>query len=164
MNSPAIAAVRVAMLSRAASIGYRSRPPSRPMAARGFTLIEIILALSILAIGLGLAMQIATASMRNARIAAQRTEAALYAKSLLDTTGVGERVEEGENDGEFNEDFRWRMSVSPYEIETDVPGLEAATAPVELYRIELVVTWGDRAREQEARFVTLRALLPDAGG
>jgi general secretion pathway protein I len=140
----------------------RFRPSLRR--ARGFTLIEIVVAFAILAVGLGLAMQIATSAMRNTRLAAQRTEAALYAKSLLDTLGVGERLEEGADSGEFGEDYRWDLSVTPFEIESSVPGLDPAIAPVELYRLELVVTWGKRPREHEARFVTLRALTPDAGG
>ena len=50
----------------------------------GFTLIEIVVAFSILAVGLGIAMQIATGAMRQSRSAADYTEAALYAQSLLD--------------------------------------------------------------------------------
>ena len=47
---------------------------------RGFTLIEIVVAFAVLAIGLGIAMQIATGAIRNSRRAAERTDAALYAQ------------------------------------------------------------------------------------
>ncbi len=135
--------------------------------ARGFTLIEIIIAFTILALGLGITMQIATGAMRNARHAAQRTEAALYAQSLLDSAGVGERLEEGKTSGDFDEDYRWELDVAPFEVESEnaaAATLEPGLTPVQLYRLELVVTWGRRGRsEQEARFVTLRALTPDPG-
>lgn len=133
--------------------------------ARGFTLIEIIVAFTILALGLGITMQIATGAMRNARYAAQRTEAALYAQSLLDSAGVGERLEVGETSGDFNDDFRWRLAVEEHEVESETATpIETGLAPVQLYRLELVVTWGRRDKtEQEARFVTLRALTPDPG-
>jgi len=132
---------------------------------RGFTLIEIIVAFTILALGLGITMQIATGAMRNARHAAQRTEAALYAQSLLDSAGVGERLEVGETSGDFNDDFRWSLVVEEHEVESETPTpIEAGLAPVQLYRLELVVTWGRRDKtEQQARFVTLRALTPDPG-
>lgn len=135
---------------------------SSPRRQRGFTLIEIVVAFAILALGLGIAMQIAGGAMRNARQAATRTDAALYAQSLLDTVGVGERLEEGSSSGEFGEQFRWHLDATKYEIETETP-LDAGLAPVQLYRLELRVTWEASGKEQEARFTTLRALTPDTG-
>lgn len=162
MNSAPHAAVRRAM--RPHPIRSRAFPPPRGGAARqaGFTLIEIVVAFTVLALGLGIAMQIATGAMRNARHAEERTEAALYAQSLLDTAGIGERLEEGSSSGEFGDRYRWSLAVEPYEVESaaDSP-LDPALASVQLYRLELVVNWGRPPREQEARFVTLRALTPD---
>lgn len=133
------------------------------MRQAGFTLIEIVVAFSVLAVGLGVAMQIATGAMRQSRNAADYTEAALYAQSLLDNVGVGERLEEGENSGEFDERFSWSLRVDPYEIvsEDAAAPLDTAIAPVELYRLELLVSWQRGRGHQEARFVTLRALTPD---
>ena len=134
-----------------------------PTRQRGFTLIEIVVAFAILALGLGIAMQIATGAMRNARQAATRTDAALYAQSLLDTVGVGERLQEGSTSGEFGENkFRWTLLAEPYEIESETP-IEPGMAPVQLYRLELEVTWEAGGKEQQASFVTLRALTPDTG-
>jgi general secretion pathway protein I len=166
MNSTPARAVTRAMSASGAS-SYSLRLGQSPVAgrrARGFTLIEIVVSFAVLAIGLGIAMQIATGAMRNARQAEQRTEAALYAQSLLDSVGIGERLEEGGSSGEFGDAYRWELSVTPFEVESpaDSP-LDPALAPVQLYRLELVVTWGQAPREQEARFVTLRALTPDPG-
>ena len=63
-----------------------------PRRARGFTLIEMIAAFVIFAIAVGALMQILTMSMNNARYSADETRAALWAQSLLDNVGVGERV------------------------------------------------------------------------
>lgn len=144
----------------------RRAHPAR-CAQGGFTLLEIVVAFTILALGLGIAMQIAAGAMRNARVAAQRTEAALYAQSLLDVAGVGERIEEGESSGDFGDDYRWTLRVEKHEIEFEQAGtaVDPGMTPIQLYRLELVVTWGrDRQQEQEARFVTLRALTPEMGG
>lgn len=164
MNSPGVDAVRSAMpIVRNAVVLSRRRPASRRV--RGFTLIEIIVSFAILALGLGLAMQIATGAMRNAKRAAERTEAALYAKSLLDSAGVGERLEEGESSGDFGDDYRWTLSVTKHEIEQEGPSpIDPSMSPVQLYRLELRVEWGERKQAQEARFVTLRALTPDPNG
>jgi general secretion pathway protein I len=164
LNSQRVDAVRAAMPASCHRRPSSRRAPAR-RAARGFTLIEIVVAFAILAVGLGLAMQIAGGAMRNARQAAQRTEAALYAKSLLDAAGVGERLEEGSDAGDFGEDYRWELEVSKYELELDGPvQIDPSMSPVQLYRLDLRVTWGEGRNESEARFVTLRALTPDAGG
>jgi general secretion pathway protein I len=133
-----------------------------PARQRGFTLIEIVVAFAILALGLGITMQIASGAMRNARQAATRTDAALYAQSLLDSVGVGERLEEGGSSGDFNEQFHWDLDARKYEIESETP-LEPGMGPVQLYRLELRVTWEAGGKEQEALFTTLRALTPDPG-
>lgn len=141
----------------------RRRYAGRP--SGGFTLIEIVLAFSILAIGMTLAMQAATHSVRQARQAAEQTEAALLAQNLLDAIGRDERLEEGESEGEFDDSpYRWRLTVNKYEPVEDA-GLPAAPVAmpteVELLEIELVIEWDAGDRRRESRFNTLRALLPD---
>lgn len=165
MNSEPVAVVRRAMPQNTTrQLEHARRRIGGARRASGFSLIEIVVAFAVLAIGLGITMQIATSAMRNARQAEERTEAALYAQSLLDSVGIGERLEEGETNGDFGERYRWSLTVAPFEVEaaTESP-LDPALAPVQLYRLELVVTWGRAPREQEARFVTLRALTPDPG-
>ena len=46
----------------------------------------------------------------------------------------------------------------------DVPrtdGLSADTFPVELYRVDLTVSWGDANRRNEQHFITLRSKLKE---
>lgn len=126
---------------------------------RGFSLIEVVAAFALLAVGLGAAMQIAVGSLRQARNAAEFTEASLYAQSLLDTTGIGERLEEGGDSGRFGERYEWDLDVRPYEVTSDMP-LDPGMAPVELYRLDLRVRWARGRHTHEAQFSTLRALTP----
>ena len=130
-----------------------------PPRQHGFTLIEVVAAFSLLAVGLGIMMQIAVGAMRQARSASEFTEASLYAQSLLDSAGVGERLEEGGDSGRFGERYAWNLEVTPYEVPSET-SLDSATVPVALYRLDLTVRWERGRNEHEVHFSTLRALTP----
>lgn len=129
---------------------------------RGFTLIEVVVALAVLAVAVGLCLQIATSALRQTRQAAEHTQAALLAQSLLDAAGTGERIRPGRSSGRLDEGYRWELEVAPFEGELGsegalVPGLLA----VRLYRLELSLSWDVGSAERTVRFSTLRAMTPD---
>jgi general secretion pathway protein I len=129
---------------------------------QGFTLLEVVIALAVFAVAVGVCMQIATAGLRQARIAAEQTQAALLAQSILDMYGVGERLEPGRSSGRLEGDYQWEIEVSPYE-----PPLESASplAPgfsaVQLFKLDLTIRWPAGQKERSERFSTLRAMTPD---
>jgi general secretion pathway protein I len=129
----------------------------------GFTLLEVVAAFAILAIGLGLAMQAATGAMQQSRQAAEHTRAALHARSVLDTLGVGEPLEEGSYGGEFEDGYSWAAEVGPFELaEEELPiGFDPALGAVRLLRIDLLIEWERGGRSAQARFASLRAMLPE---
>lgn len=158
------------MCIRPASVAVSRPPPACAArrdagraAARGFTLIEVVAAFAILALGLTLTMQIASGGMRQARQAADYTEAALLAQSLLDTSGVGERIKLGETRGEWQGGFRWTLNVAPFAGEAGaVPSAtQQLLAPVELLELDLQVSWERGGKTREARYRTLRAMMPE---
>jgi general secretion pathway protein I len=147
-------------------------PPSRQ---RGFTLIELVAAFVIFALGFGVLLQILGGCLRTTAQAADYTRASLWAQSLLDTEGVGETLQEGGRSGNFDDKYSWRLSVAkiqpPEQPQTGRPaaGNRNAQAPVvtpvanniDLFQLELVVSWGTYYMTHNARFVTLRAVTPD---
>lgn len=140
----------------------------------------MIAAFVIFAIAVGALMQILTMSMNNARFSADETRAALWAQTLLDNVGVGERVEAGSKSGEFDRKFRWELEVEQIDPElvvaeaTDPSGTAgiggqavAVDNPafgipqIDLFHVVLTVIWGDTGRERSAHFSTLRTATPD---
>lgn len=151
-----------------------------PRSSRGFTLIEMIAAFVIFAIAVGALMQILTMSMNNARFSADETRAALWAQTLLDNVGVGERVEAGSKSGEFDRKFRWELEIEQIDPElvvaeaTDPSGTAAGVGQtvavdnpafgipqIDLFHVVLTVIWGESRRERSATFSTLRTATPD---
>jgi general secretion pathway protein I len=163
----AVPAVRT-RLSRIAN--PKSRIP------RGFTLVELVAAFVIFAIGFGVLLQILSTCLHTTAQSSDYTRVALWAQSLLDTQGVGETLKEGSYSGKFDERYRWQLNVqkmpSPEEPAAAAPAPGNALMPqvdmapvgpnnIDLYQLELVVSWGGYYLTHNARFVTLRSQGPD---
>ena len=140
-------------------------PNPFPSFQRGFSLIELIAAFVIFALGFGILLQVLGGSIRNTQWSADYTQAALWAQSKLDVVGVGEPVKEGSTSGEFDRDYHWDLQISKYQP-NDGGAQTALTTPavVDLYKIDLQVSWGGGQRAHSARFVTLRASNPNING
>ncbi len=126
-----------------------------PSNARGFSLLELIVAFVVFALAFGLLMQIASGSLRNARRAAHYTQAALLAQSKIDELGVGEALEEVSDSGRFDDRYGWRLEIRKLEP-PPAPTGNLEEMPFDLMRVELVVEWRDGQKSRDARFVTQR--------
>lgn len=126
----------------------------RPGPAKGFSLLETLAAMFLLALCFGALMQAAGASMAlNAR-AADYTQASLWASGLLDRVYVTEFPSVGMHQGRFDDTYRWRMAVSEPSAEKNIE----TTMPMRIYRIELVVEWREKGKPASARFSTERTV------
>ena len=132
---------------------YPERLICAPDRARGFTLIEVLVAFIILAVALGVLMQVFSTGLRNARVAENYTTATLYAESMLAAVGIEEPLAAGETSGDFDDRFRWRLDVQPYAI-SDV-GDEAAVAG-RAFQVVVTVSWGDEDNPRDVTLTTLR--------
>lgn len=128
------------------------------MRQRGFTLLEIMVAFLVLAIVFTMVMQLITGGLQNARRSANFTEAALLANSKMAEIGTLILIEEGSDQGSFNDRFDWQLEILLEPIET-TGGLSPDSYPLELYRINLTVTWRDG--NARADYTTLRAVSRD---
>jgi general secretion pathway protein I len=148
-----------------------------PPRQHGFTLVELVAAFVIFAIGFGVLLQILSTCLHATAQASDYTRVSLWAQSLLDTQGVGEALKEGSYGGKFDERYTWRLNVqkipppeeplmaaAPAAGNAGTPAIEAVPVGppiIDLYQLELVVSWGGYYLTHNARFVTLRAQNAD---
>jgi general secretion pathway protein I len=126
--------------------------------ARGFSLLEVIAAIMLLAIAFGALMEVAGGSIRLSKDAADHSQAALWARTLLDTRFAIDPVKPGVTEGRFDDHYHWKLDVEPW----TAPGVtQAANAnAMQMYRLDLDVMWGSEPFEQHAHFSTLRIGSP----
>ncbi len=141
----------------------RARLPGKRSA--GFTLLEMLVACMLLALAMGVLMQIFSRGVNGAAAAEQKAHAMLLAESKFASLGQEVALAEGETNGQFDDDYSWRLSVKPYVDPTpkapppagspDSTNIEALL-PVQLMEVTLVVSYvgGDR----NERNVTLSSL------
>jgi len=150
----------------------------RIRAQRGFTLIELVAAFVIFALGFGILLQILGGGLHTTRQSSEYTQAALWAQSMLDIQGIGEPLTEGSSSGKFDDTYSWQLNISHYDpppvngaangpvVDPSQAGMGGGMTPgqMRLMQLELVVSWGNRYLMHNARFVTLRAINPRQPG
>jgi len=139
-----------------------------PRRQGGFTLIELISAFVIFALGFSILMKTLSDAIHTTRQAQEATQAALYAQSLLDIQGIGQPLKEGGSSGDFDDTYHWQLNVQRYQLQatpgsTLAPAMPAPGQP-ELFQLELVVSWGNQYLQHHARFITLRSMMPPRNG
>jgi len=117
--------------------------------SRGFSLIEMLVAMVILGLTLGVLYQASAGATRNVRLDERYTYAVQIAQSLL---ADYPRMPPGgvNRSGTSGDDYHWELSSSALEQNEALPGLQ-------LYRLDVTVRWeGDDSRE-----VALTTVVPE---
>jgi general secretion pathway protein I len=160
---------------RAAASSASARRVVPPRRARGFSLLEVMMAFALLTVGLGILIAILGGGLLQVRQAGDASAATLHAQSLLDQVGVLGPVEPGESAGELDDGrYRWTLVITEIEDPLPPPAPNADGVPIEsvgrqlgaplLYRVQLDIGWGEDDLARSLSFVTLRARLPPADG
>ena len=141
-----------------------SRPGGSAAKAAGFTLIEIIIAFAILALGLTLLLGTLSGATRQVRQAGDAGRAALHAQSLL--AEFGELPRPGAREGELEDGrYRWRLDVEPWTDPAPRSGpVRIDPNAARLLHLQLQVAWGEGEAAQRVRLSSLRLVLPQPEG
>ncbi|GLQ49007.1 type IV pilus modification PilV family protein [Dyella flava] len=127
--------------------------------ARGFSLLEVIAAILLLAVTFGALMEVAGGSIRLSQNASEYTQAALWARSLMDTRFALDPIQPGVSQGQFDDHYRWRLEVVPWVAPGVTPAPNANA--LQMYQLNLDVMWGSGPFQRTAHFSTLRIGSPN---
>jgi len=136
------------------------RTPVGGLPARGFSLLEVLVAFTLFSVALGVLMQIFSRGVNGATVADHYAKATMYAESKLASVGLEEAIKEGTSSGKFeDENYSWQVTVKPY---TDPAPRDQQALDFEkqyfaqLYEIEARVTFA--SDDQKPRVVSLSTL------
>ena len=120
---------------------------------RGYSLIEVLVAFSILAMALTVLLKIFSAGLRNVDAAGEYAQAVSIAEAELAVPGILEPLQPGITQGEEDGGYRWARNVSEFRPANrpDYSG-----APIPPYLIVVEVTWSAGRGERSVRLETIR--------
>jgi general secretion pathway protein I len=122
---------------------------------QGFSLLEILIAFSILALSLGILLKIFSAGVNTALVAEDYTAAVQIAESLMAKTGVETPLQANQASGLENEKYHWLVEVSPFEFNPENVDTTAITAI--LFKVKVIVSWGDdNTNDRQVELTTLK--------
>ena len=127
---------------------------------KGFTLLEVLVAFTMLAVTFATVMQIIAGSARNTVKASQQTKIAMLTQSKFDELGLLEKLEEGTTNGYFDDNTSWQMDIIPFDVPYEGDFNQEFSA-VELMEVRLTVISEKGSRQHVTEFNTLRAVTPD---
>lgn len=139
------------------------RHPGKRSAA-GFTLIEIIVAFAVLALGLTLLLGTLSGATRQVRQAGDAGRAALHAQTMIAEyasilqapANFGGELEEGR--------YRWQLRATPWQDPTPRAG-PATIDPgaARLLHVQLDIEWAEGGPQERLEVSSLRLALPAQG-
>jgi general secretion pathway protein I len=119
----------------------------------GFTLIEVLVAISIMGMSLVIILSLFSQGLRTLQVDQAYTRAIILAKSKMGEVDLIKELEEGEEDGLYPGGFNWRREVVEVPVSRDEEALERRTR---LYHIQVVVSWQNGQRRRQVALETLR--------
>jgi general secretion pathway protein I len=118
--------------------------------SRGFTLIEVLVALTLFALVGGSLLALVQTGLRTTALGNEYTHAALLARSKLTELQVYTGLRPGIYEGEFDERFRWQLTFTERQEDAEQTLLEQIPMDV-----TIAVTWGEGNNQKSVDLQTV---------
>ncbi|HEV8344346.1 MAG TPA: prepilin-type N-terminal cleavage/methylation domain-containing protein [Candidatus Binatia bacterium] len=118
----------------------------------GFTLLEVVVAMTIVGLGVVTLLEIFSLGLRLSARSSDRTEAMSHSRSVMDGLLIRRKMSEGGEEGPFGDKGRWRLQVKSFRDDTQLLSPQGW----ELKEITLEVPYSGESRNKQLELKTLR--------
>lgn len=123
---------------------------------KGFSLLEVLVAFVVMGLVVGVILQLFGSSMRGVALSDEYSFAVQVAESRLAAVGNEIEVEDGSVSGEEKgSGYRWEVQMEPLDAANLSEKLEKVQLPLQLYRVEVAVTWQGDGKPRELHLSSL---------
>ena len=122
----------------------------------GFTLLEVLVSLAILAVTTGVLLSVFSNGLRLSHKAEMESYAVMEAQSVLARLGADLPLEDGDITGQTENGFHWKLHIEPYGDARD-----RMAWPVKAKAVSASVFWTEGGQEKTVALDTIR-IFPKA--
>lgn len=126
-------------------------------ATTGFTLIEVVVAMAILAIGLTIIIELFSGGLRLGRTSVDYTKAVNYARMKMEEFSLRQTMEEGSEEGTFDDNYRWQIDVKRVDV-LQAENRPEFKPPAELFQVKINILWKSGSKERSTRIESFRTI------
>ena len=125
----------------------------------GFALIEILVAVSVLAISLVVIFQLFSGGLKSRQLSEQYARGVFHAREKMAEILLIPELSEGETQGEFEDAYEWQAVITRVVSEEG----EAKNLPVNLLNIRMRINWREGEKKKSFVIDTLKAVEKEKG-
>jgi general secretion pathway protein I len=123
-----------------------------PVSNRGFTLIEILVAISVLSICMVVILQLFSGGLKSIRLSDAYTRGIFHAREKIEEILLGTEFAEEVSEGEFDDAYRWRSEIVREEQSEE----EAKKLPFDAFHIRVDIFWNEGDKEKSFGVATMK--------
>ena len=122
---------------------------------QGFSLLEILIAFSILAFSLGILLKIFSGGVNTAMVSEDYTVAVQIAEGLMARSGTEIPLVPSQESGLEHEKYEWGVTISPFVI--NVETLDPASVSATLFKVKVIVSWAtSKEHQRQVELTTIK--------
>jgi general secretion pathway protein I len=121
----------------------------------GFTLMETLVAMMLLASSLVVILQLFSGGLKSAKLADDYTRAVFHAREKMEEFLLKTQFEEGVYEGQFDDEYRWKVEIVLV-VPEETEGPEVKPPPVDVFNLNVSVSWQSGDREKTFQVGTLQ--------
>jgi general secretion pathway protein I len=120
----------------------------------GFSLLEILIAFSILALSLGILLNIFSGGLRRAIVSEEYQKAVTIAQAKISAAGIEIPMDEGQKQGQSLDKFNWSLVMQP--LNTDDVAAASEAMGIQVYEVISRVQWTAGDNDRQVKLITLK--------
>lgn len=138
----------------------KGKPCSLGQGYTGFTLIEVLVAVAILGIGLTIIIELFSGALPLGRASEEYTRAVSYARMKMEEIAAKPMVEEGTDEGSFDDTYRWQVEVKKVDL-LPVENKPDFKPPAQFFQIQIDVLWKSGSKERSTHIESYKTTKPE---
>ena len=130
------------------------------MKSKGFTLLEVLVAIAILGVGLTIIIELFSGGLRLGRASEEYTKAVNYARMKMEEIAIKTTMKEGSEEGEFDDTFRWQVVVKKVDL-LPMENKADFKPPANFFQIQVDIFWKSGSKERSTRIESYKTVKPE---